>query len=370
MQLETEIEQSKRLVRTDAYQMSIGEIVNMYKDGELIINPDFQRLFRWEQSQKSKLIESVLLGIPLPPIFVFETQNSKWELIDGLQRVSTLLEFMGLLKNDKKLQPPSVMESTKYLPSLRNSVWELSDQVVGVDVKDQQPLAMSQQLAIRRSRLGVEILKRPSDDNTKYDLFQRLNSAGTPANPQEIRNCVIIMINGDYFKFVRGLAETASFLEIAGVSEEQRERQRNLEYASRFLTHTFVNYDGKLDVEEFIDEGMKELAAVGEQKKAKKVFVGTFKLLHETYGSNSLRRRQPNGQHTGRIGLAAFEAIAVGIGRNYEAIMKLKSPKEYVEGRINQFWKSTQIDKFFTPGLRGTIRIDRTIPFGTKWFKP
>ncbi|SFO05674.1 Protein of unknown function DUF262 [Variovorax sp. PDC80] len=370
MQLEAEIEKSKRLVRTDAYQMSIGEIVNMYKDGELLINPDFQRLFRWEQSQKSKLIESVLLGIPLPPIFVFETQTSKWELIDGLQRVSTLLEFMGLLKNDKKIQPPSIMEATKYLPSLRNSVWEVSDQILGVEVADQQPLSMSQQLAIRRSRLGVEILKRPSDDNTKYDLFQRLNSAGTPANPQEIRNCIIIMINGEYFKFVRAMADSVAFLEVAGVTDEHRERQKNLEYASRFLTHTFVDYDGKLDVEEFIDEGMKELAAAGEQRKAKRVFNGTFKLLHETFGGNSLRRRQANGQHTGRIGLAAFEAIAVGIGRNYDAIIKLKNPNDYIEKKISQFWKSSQIEKFFTPGLRGTIRIDRTIPFGIKWFKP
>ena len=93
--LENEIEDTKRLVKTDAYQMSIGEIVNMYRDGELIINPDFQRIFRWEIGQKSKLVESLSLGIPLPSIFVFETENGRWELIDGLQRVSTLLEFMG-----------------------------------------------------------------------------------------------------------------------------------------------------------------------------------------------------------------------------------------------------------------------------------
>lgn len=97
--LEKEIEDAKRLVKTDAYQMSVGELVNMYRDGELIINPDFQRLFRWEIGQKAKLIESLLLGIPLPSIFVFEKEDAKWELIDGLQRVSTLLEFMGLLKH-------------------------------------------------------------------------------------------------------------------------------------------------------------------------------------------------------------------------------------------------------------------------------
>ena len=74
--LQEEIDKAQRMVKTDAYQMSIGEIVNMYKNGELFINPDFQRLFRWESGQKSRLIESILLGIPLPSIFVYETGQS------------------------------------------------------------------------------------------------------------------------------------------------------------------------------------------------------------------------------------------------------------------------------------------------------
>src|ERR1700740_3690832 len=115
--LEKEIDDAQRLVKTDAYQMSIGEVINMYRDGELVINPDFQRLFRWEIGQKSKLIESLLLGIPLPSIFVFEKEDSKWELIDGLQRISTLLEFMGELKDPStdQPQPPTPRVATKYL---------------------------------------------------------------------------------------------------------------------------------------------------------------------------------------------------------------------------------------------------------------
>lgn len=79
-----EIENTKRLVRTDAYQMSVGEIVSMYDNREVIIDPEFQRIFRWNIGQKSKLIESLLLGIPLPSIFVFEKEDGNWELIDGL----------------------------------------------------------------------------------------------------------------------------------------------------------------------------------------------------------------------------------------------------------------------------------------------
>jgi uncharacterized protein with ParB-like and HNH nuclease domain len=193
--LSEEIERTKRLVRTDAYQMSVGEIVSMYENEEIIVEPEFQRLFRWDNGQKSCLIESLLLGIPLPPIFTFEKEDGRWELIDGLQRISTILEFMGRLRSPEgELQPPSSLEATKYLPSLYNAVWEQSDLVVGVAVADQRPIDRTLQLAIRRGRLGVEILKRPSDDQTKYDLFQRLNAGGTQANAQELRNCIMLMI--------------------------------------------------------------------------------------------------------------------------------------------------------------------------------
>lgn len=368
--LSDEIETSQRLVRTDAYQMSIGEIVSMYKDQELIINPDFQRLFRWEQGQKSKLIESILLGIPLPPIFVFEREDSKWELIDGLQRLSTVLEFMGvLISPEGEPQNPSYLEATKYLPSLSNTVWEASEAITDIPVDQQRALDKSYQLTIRRARLGVEILKRPSDNNTKFDLFQRLNSAGTQANPQELRNCVIIMVNSDYFDFLKTLANLASFRDVTSINEDQIEKQKNFEYTCRFLTHVFIPYDGKLDVEEFIDSGMTALAGANDQVSALRAFSATFDMLSQLAGSNSLRRRDGNG-YTGRIGLAAFECIAVGIGRNIAAIQSLPDPLAFVSEKIESFWHAPGIDRFFTPGLRGTIRIQRTVNFGDQWFKP
>jgi len=131
--LTQEIEIAQRNVRTDAYPMSVGELINLYDNGEIVIDPEFQRLFRWEIGQKSKLIESLLLGIPLPSIFVYELPDGKWELVDGLQRLSTILEFMGKLKEeDGTARSPSILESTKYLPSLHNTVWEKSADIVGV----------------------------------------------------------------------------------------------------------------------------------------------------------------------------------------------------------------------------------------------
>ena len=329
--LEHEIEDVKRLVKTDAYQMSVGELVNMYRDGELIINPDFQRLFRWEIGQKSKLIESLLLGIPLPSIFVFEKEDAKWELIDGLQRVSTLLEFMGVLRNPSTNQNerPTALVATRYLPSLDKVVWERSPDILDVPLSDQISLPSPLQLVIRRSRLSVEILKRPSSNETKYDLFQRLNAGGTQANAQELRNVIVIMVNPTYHRFMRECAQRKSYLTVLSASVEQLEKQRDMEYVSRFLVHTYIEYDGKLDVEEFIDKGIVELALAGDIHSATGTFNETFDLLCQAYGENALRRFN-KGQPVGRVLLAAYECVAVGISKNIAGIRAKSDPVGFV----------------------------------------
>jgi Protein of unknown function DUF262 len=175
--LQKEIDDAARTVRTDHYDLSIGEITSMYEANEIQINPAFQRLFRWQIDQKSRLIESLLLNIPLPSIFVFERDDNVWELIDGLQRASTILEFMGLLKNPDTGVPqsPSRLTGTRYLPLLDGIVWDAID-------PDEPCLSRSQQIAIRRARMSVEILRRGTDEKSKFDLFQRLNGQWLSVN--------------------------------------------------------------------------------------------------------------------------------------------------------------------------------------------
>lgn len=368
--LNEEIVQAQRLVRTDAYQMSIGEIVSMYESSELIVHPDFQRLFRWSISQKSRLIESLLLGIPIPSIFVFEKDDGKWELIDGLQRVSTILEFMGLLKGpDGTIEEPSILDATKYLSSLHNAVWESSSRISGVPVQEQAELPKSHQLAIRRARIGVEILKRPSDNKTKFDLFQRLNAGGTQANAQELRNCIMLMVNDQFFRNVKEEAERSSFTKVIDVSAEQREKQRHMELAVRFLVHTQVPYDGILDIEEYIDKGIVEISLAHAADVVIGVMRRTFEILHASAGKGALRRF--NGvRHIGKVGLVGLEGIAVGVAKNLVAIDALSDPIGFTQQRIRDFWLQPELASFTSPGLRGTTRIQRTVPFGERWFRP
>lgn len=99
--------------------------VPLYRDGDIDIHPEFQRIFRWNSTQKSRLIESILLGIPIPPIFVSQRDDGVWDVIDGVQRLSTVLEFVGEYRDDAGQRvAPSVLTTTEYLPALEGYRWE------------------------------------------------------------------------------------------------------------------------------------------------------------------------------------------------------------------------------------------------------
>jgi hypothetical protein len=116
MDLQQQIIERSREIQTDGYAMSIGEILSLYRDREIDIHPEFQRIFRWKIEKKSRLIESILLGIPIPPIFVSQRLDGAWDVIDGVQRLSTIFEFMGEYREeDGGIRRPAPLQGTEYL---------------------------------------------------------------------------------------------------------------------------------------------------------------------------------------------------------------------------------------------------------------
>ncbi|MCD4732604.1 DUF262 domain-containing protein, partial [bacterium] len=100
--LEKQLETKRKEIYTESIAMSISELSSMYEEGSLYIKPAFQRYYRWKDEQKSRFIESILLKLPIPAIFVRQDSESNWEVIDGLQRLSTIFQFQGILKDEDK----------------------------------------------------------------------------------------------------------------------------------------------------------------------------------------------------------------------------------------------------------------------------
>lgn len=172
MSLQDEISLRASQIYRESYQMSIGELINLYKDGELDIHPEFQRVFRWSDYQKTKLIESIMLNIPIPPIFVSQNEEGVWDVIDGVQRLSTIFEFVGIFRDEEGRQrPPMILQKTDYLPSFAGVQWESENPELA--------FTKEQQLRFKRSRIDIIIMKKESDPLAKYELFQRLNTGGS-----------------------------------------------------------------------------------------------------------------------------------------------------------------------------------------------
>jgi hypothetical protein len=179
--LQFEIDKNRQELRSDSYLMSVGEWISLYKDRELEIHPESQQFFRWSNIQKTSLIESILLGIPIPPIFVYQTEHGIWDVLDGLQRLSTIYQFAGILKNEQgELLPPLVLEKTKYLPSLVGKRWE--------DIEHPEySFTPEQRLIVKRSKINMNILVKENDPTAKDELRKRFRTEGSTYPTQVVR---------------------------------------------------------------------------------------------------------------------------------------------------------------------------------------
>ena len=227
--LQSQIDKASRTIDTDSYPISIGELINMYQEDEIDVHPEFQRAFRWEIEQKSALIESVLLGIPIPPIFVFTRDDGVWDVIDGQQLLSTIFQFVGIYKDSKReLLPAIKLTKTKFLSLLENIVWENEEESV-------YQLSRAQRIMIKRAKIDVKILKATSDKDSKYDLFQRLNSGGTSLTPQEVRTCIIIMENEEFYRSLLEMSNNEDFKDCLPLTDRAVDEQENIEFVVRFI---------------------------------------------------------------------------------------------------------------------------------------
>lgn len=251
-------------------------------------------------------------------------------------------------------------------------VWEASPKVKDIQLGQQRPLPKPMQFEFKRARLDLQILKRPSDAHTKYDLFQRLNSGGTIATPQEIRNCAVIMASEDLYHELEGMAEYESFKKVTRITAKGRKIQKPLEYVTRFVALLDGEFDPSFDVEEYIDKKILDVAnSKSSIKRILSIFLSTFDLLFAAAGAEALRRFDNKlNKFTGKVGQVALESVAIGIARNLDLIAKEQNPEKFVLTRIREFWAQPEVSEFSKAGVSGGRRLQATLPFGHAFFRP
>jgi Protein of unknown function DUF262 len=365
MGLQQEIDTRRSEIKTDGYVISIGEWMNLYENNELDVHPEFQRFFRWSDSQKTKLIESILLGIPVPPIFVAQREDGVWDVVDGVQRLSTIFQFAGLLKDEEGNQvDPLVLEKTKYLPALEGKKWE--------DTTDSESsFTTAQRLYVKRSKIGVSIILKESDEKSKFELFQRLNS-GSPLSDQEGRNCILVMVNRQMYLWMRNLSRDDNFKECIALTDRAIDEQYDLELVLRFLVFRSME-EVKLrnigDLTDFLTDTMIDLAKSEDYDYAEeeRAFKKTFEVLARTAASDSFKRYDPNkDRFLGGFLVSAFEAIGIGLGHHYQ---QWDDHDVILKEKIKSLWQMPDFPKSSGSGVRASTRIPKIIPFGREIFK-
>jgi len=369
MGLQQEIDLARKDIRTDAYSISIGEWISIYEKGEIDIHPEFQRFFRWTEYQKSRLIESIFLGIPIPQIFVAQRTDGVWDVVDGLQRLSTIYQFAGILKDEdgRKIEP-LVLEATKYLPSLKNHKWD--------DPHDpSHSLDASQRLLIKRVSIGVSIILRESEQMAKYELFQRLNTGGSLLSDQEVRNAILVMINREFYHWLREISRDTSFMECAAVSDRAADEQYDMELALRFLIfRQMSNTEFKKlgDLGDFLTDKAATIAEdkTYDREEATCALRNTFSILHQELGSDAFRRYDPTRQRfVGGFSVSAFEAVTLGVDHNYKAIQKRKN-RLRLRDKVQEIWSDPEFTDNSGTGVRASTRLPKIVPYGRRHFRP
>lgn len=363
MALEDQIVSRAKEIHTDGYAMSIGEVMSLYNDGDMDIHPEFQRIFRWDDNQKSRLIESLLLRIPIPPIFVSQRIDGVWDIIDGVQRLSTIFEFVGVYRNeDNKLVGPSTLCATEYLPDLEGYRWEQAGPSGKV-------FSDALRRDIKRAKLEFRIIRKESDINAKYDLFQRLNS-GTQLSPQESRNCLLVMLNRDMYAEIVRLSEQSDFAAIVPLSETQQDKAYRQELVLRFFVQ--ADYQGsssqlREEYGEYITYWMREAASeygTAESKVNVTLFIETFGTINRALGEDAFRRFDGT-RHLGPFSIACFEFVTSGVSYNLDM---WRDDAEGLKEKIRGIWSASDFRDFSGTGFSPRRRVPRLVLNSRSYF--
>jgi hypothetical protein len=235
------------------------------------------------------------------------------------------------------------------------------------------PLTPAQKIDVKRARLRVEILKRESDANAKFELFQRLNTGGAALSEQEVRNCTMVMIDRTFFAWIRDLSTYKPFQESTGITEYQEEKQFGIELVLRLLAARQHPYPSGQDVHDYLDEAT--LALVRDKTLRREAegrqFRETFDLIGESLGKTAFRRWN-GSKFTGKFLISVFEVVALGVSKNLARIKKLSPLKQkaFIVERSKKLWADSTFEKYSGAGVRGSDRLGNLLPLAAKFLEP
>lgn len=321
-----EIPKGLRALRTQAYDKSIGDLVGMIESGDIILNPEYQRQYVWEDTRASLLIESILLNVPIPVVYVAEDDAGCWNVVDGLQRLNSIARFMN---NEFTLRGLEVLSEFN-----RSRYHQLNPKASRI---------------LRNGIIRIILVFKESHPDIKYEIFMRLNKGSITLSEQELRNC---LYRGSFNQLLHELRADNSVLTLLQ-RQDPHKRMADAELILRYLMVS-EGYDGTSKTVNGYTGNMRSSlnGFMRRYQNASDREIVDFRLrclasvetCLQVFGENALQRIDEKGQFDGRINRALMDAVLTSFSQHNKS--EIISRKDEIKSNAINLLKgdSTFID--------------------------
>lgn len=324
---------------------TIGYLIDRMEHGEINMNTDFQREGNlWTEEKQSRLIESILLGLPLPA-FYFDTANKEWDIIDGLQRCCSIENFcVKKTLRLKGLEFLAEKDGKQYLEGL------------GFDDLDREL-----QRGIITRPITINLIKK-APRSIRFILFKRLNTGGLELTPQEIRNAVY---QGYATDTIKSMAKLPEFIRATG-EKISTSRMQDRDFVSRFVAFYLIDYSKyQPGLDDFINRSM-DLLEKEDAKDIENKFRKALNLSYKIFEEDAFRKRTDTNDKRRPINKAYFEVITVFFAKLSESEEKLLlENKETLKNNLIELIRN---DRYSNALSRGTGTKD-SVNIRFSWFE-
>lgn len=340
-------------IRVDQRMMSIFEVMRKVQRGAINLQPDFQRHVVWNDTRKSRLIESILLRIPLPAFYLDATRDDTWLVVDGLQRLSTLHTFLNIEINKGGL----VLRNLEFMPELEGKCF--------ADL----PFGLQQQ--IEDTELNLYIIRPETPPQVKFTIFSRVNTGGLVLTPQEIRHA---LFQGKATEFLTELARLPEFLS-ATTSSISSLRMDDRECVLRFLAFHMTSYEqygrtsqkdrsGRViqqNLDGFLSDTMERLNALKDDParldELREAFRGAMVRAEQVFGPYAFRKMYERHGKRVPISKPLFEVWSVLL-QPYDIEALQRSSEAIINGFLN-LMRDVEFGKAISLGTGSTTSVQR-----------
>lgn len=299
--------------------LTIGQLIDKLQYEEVKI-PEYQRKSGlWDPKRKSRFIESLMLRLPIPLFYFDERELDVWWVVDGLQRVTTIKEFI-IDKNFK-------LSNLEFLKKLNGLGWE--------------DLERNYQRNINQSQITINLIQKGTPEKVKHNIFRRINQGSIELSSQELRTALLWGFRIDFLKdLVRGNSKAAKMFMKVTDNRVKVDRQEDIDFASRFVAFYLKGYENYVpDMDNFLTEGTLLITQnETEQEKIKNAFYQSLNIAYEIFGEDAFRRRVNLSDSRKPINKPLFEALSVAFAmlKDIEVNNLFKNKVEFYNSLINK----------------------------------